>query len=644
MTLAKRHFQRLWFPEPGTGGTVPSRAEHGLTRAEFDAAMPVEFWREVVDRVAVEAPGTLLLAEAFWLMEGYFVRTLGMHRVYNSAFMNMLRDEENANYRRVIKNTLEFDPEVLKRYVNFMNNPDERTAVDQFGEGDKYFGVCTVMATLPGLPMFGHGQVEGFTEKYGMEYRRAYHDERPDPALVARHEREIAPLLHRRALFAEARDFRLYDFFTEEGWVNEDVFAYSNRDGDESALVVYHNRFASTPGWVRVSCAYADKTAEGRPLLQQSLGQALGLSTDHGVYVRYRDAFTGLQYLQPSSALADKGLRLELDAYTCHVFLDWRQVRATGDRPWAQLADQLGGGGVPDLDEALRMLELAPVHGALRRLLDPELAASFAEAGRRPSLEDEEARIVAEAGRRAGAFLVEGRRLGGATTGRTAADSGEPARDLDTVIRAFERRLEAALRLGAVEAHFASPWSREVRAVLPSAESTPAEATAVWGTILAWCALEALGSFCNLADGDRAVVQLFDALRLREPMAQALEALGHEGEERWRAAARVRAAFALTAREPDPESGPTRFLDLLRGPLDADAAWLIGLHEHEGVHYFVKEPFERLVWWTALRRLLALAVDSDPDREAIRRLERDIVASTRAGGTAGYRLPGGRGG
>ena len=43
-------------------------------------------------------------------MEGYFVRTLGMHRVYNSAFMNMMRDEKNAEYRPVIKNTLEFDP------------------------------------------------------------------------------------------------------------------------------------------------------------------------------------------------------------------------------------------------------------------------------------------------------------------------------------------------------------------------------------------------------------------------------------------------------------------------------------------------------------------------------------------------------
>ncbi|MGZ8501549.1 MAG: alpha-amylase family glycosyl hydrolase, partial [Candidatus Limnocylindrales bacterium] len=126
MVLAKKHVQRLWFPEPGHGGAIPSRAGHGLTRAEFDRAMPREFWREVVDRVAVEVPGTLLLAEAFWLLEGYFVRTLGMHRVYNSAFMNMLRDERNADYRLVIRNTLEFDPAILGRFVNFMSNPDER--------------------------------------------------------------------------------------------------------------------------------------------------------------------------------------------------------------------------------------------------------------------------------------------------------------------------------------------------------------------------------------------------------------------------------------------------------------------------------------------------------------------------------------
>jgi hypothetical protein len=132
MTLSKKHYQRLWFPIPGTGGAIPSRSDYGMTRQAFDEAMPEEFWREVVDRINSEMPNTLLLAEAFWLMEGYFVRTLGMHRVYNSAFMHMLMKEENNKYRELIKNTLDFNPEILKRYVNFMSNPDEETAVNLF--------------------------------------------------------------------------------------------------------------------------------------------------------------------------------------------------------------------------------------------------------------------------------------------------------------------------------------------------------------------------------------------------------------------------------------------------------------------------------------------------------------------------------
>ncbi len=107
MTLTKKHYQRLWFPIPGTGSGIPSRSDYSMTRSQFDEAMPNEFWREVVDRINTEMPSTLLLAEAFWLMESYFVRTLGMHRVYNSAFMHMLMKEENEKYRLLIKNTLE---------------------------------------------------------------------------------------------------------------------------------------------------------------------------------------------------------------------------------------------------------------------------------------------------------------------------------------------------------------------------------------------------------------------------------------------------------------------------------------------------------------------------------------------------------
>ncbi|MDB4937538.1 MAG: Alpha-amylase family protein, partial [Labilithrix sp.] len=116
MTLAKRHFSRLWFPLPGSGGAIPSRSDYAMTQEEFDRVFPVEFWRDVVDTVKERAPDTLLLAEAFWMMEGYFVRSLGMHRVYNSAFMNMLKREENDKYRQTIKNVLDFEPEILKRF------------------------------------------------------------------------------------------------------------------------------------------------------------------------------------------------------------------------------------------------------------------------------------------------------------------------------------------------------------------------------------------------------------------------------------------------------------------------------------------------------------------------------------------------
>lgn len=344
MTLAKKHVQRLWFPEPGAGGAIPSRSQYGMTKSEFDNRVPEEFWREVVDRVAIEVPDTLLLAEAFWLMEGYFVRTLGMHRVYNSAFMHMLRDEDNAKYRLAIKNTLEFDPQILKRYVNFMNNPDEKSAVEQFGNGDKYFGICTLLSTLPGLPMFGHGQIEGYSEKYGMEFRRAKWDETPDEGLIRGHEWRIFPLLHRRYLFADVEQFLLYDFYSPNGGVDEEVFAYSNRFNDERGFVIYHNKFADTRGWIKTSAAYIDKTS-GKTL-RKNIAEGLGLPRVG--HVIFKDYVTQLEYIRSCRDIWDKGMYIELGAYQCHAFLDWRFV---AENKWKIICDQLNGSGVPSMQD-----------------------------------------------------------------------------------------------------------------------------------------------------------------------------------------------------------------------------------------------------------------------------------------------------
>ncbi len=547
MTLAKRHFHRLWFPGPGSSGAIPSRAEYSMSDEEFNRIMPDEFWREVVDRVAAEVPGTLLLAEAFWLMEGYFVRTLGMHRVYNSAFMVMTRDEDNAKYRSVLKNTLEFDPDIMKRYVNFMSNPDERTAIDQYGKGDKSFGVAVMMSTLPGLPMFGHGQIEGYTEKYGMEYYRPRYDETPDGWLIERHDREIAPLLKRRWLFAESYNFLLYDFFHDSGSVDENVYAYSNRVNDQRALIVYNNVYGSTQGTIRMSAAYADK-GSGQ-LRQRSLWEGLGLN-DAGSILSFRDSLTGLEYLRRAREIGDRGLRLELHAYQSHVLLDWRELYASASQPWDRLCDQLGGRGVPSLDDALVNLELRPVHDALRAALDPHLVHMLAELA-------EPAQIAGAPARKSSgksqsvfferAWSAAAQLLTTALPALARRSGGDRAINVTLVASlapVFRKLVRGATLLHSMEALFPVKWPASARRMLPNA-NPQGPSTALWGPVLAWILLQVTAEAIDATRPEQSAVDVFDRLRLREPLAQAFHALGLEGEEGWRAAARIKALLLI---------------------------------------------------------------------------------------------------
>ncbi|HLP17635.1 MAG TPA: alpha-amylase family glycosyl hydrolase [Bacteroidota bacterium] len=376
MTLAKKHFQRLWYPIPGTGGGIPSRSDYPVPNDEFHAMFPNEFWREVVDRINSEMPHTLLLAEAFWLMEGYFVRTLGMHRVYNSAFMHMLMKEENSKYRMLIKNTLEFNPEILKRYVNFMSNPDEETAIAQFGKDDKYFGVALMMATLPGLPMFAHGQIEGFTEKYGMEYQRAYYDEYPDSYLVRRHEHEIFPILRKRHLFSQVTNFQLYDFHDVRGYVNENVFAYTNMSGSERAVIFYHNKYEETSGWIRYSLPKNEAGETAGSTSTKTIGDALSFNGGERMYYIFRDYKSNLEYIRSGREIHDHGIYSHLRAFEYCIFLDFQEVYdATGE--YERLAGYLGGRGTPNMQSALKEMKLRTVADAVAVLVTKDYTAAM---------------------------------------------------------------------------------------------------------------------------------------------------------------------------------------------------------------------------------------------------------------------------
>ncbi|MBS3740973.1 MAG: hypothetical protein KGY74_02505 [Candidatus Cloacimonetes bacterium] len=362
MTLAKRHIRRLWYPQPGEGGDIPSRSNFGMSRKKFNKIMPNEFWREVVDKVESEAPDTLLLAEAFWMMEGYFVRTLGMHRVYNSAFMNMLENEKNRNFKQLIFDVLQFNPGILKRFVNFMSNPDEETAIDQFGADDKYFGTCVLMSTLPGLPMFAHGQVEGLSEKYGMDFLKPRLAEKENQYLIHRHEKEISPLLRKRYQFSGVEKFFIFNFKTESGTVNDDVISYANNSAGEKSLVVFNNKFSDTDGFLKLGINY-NRRKDDKSFFQDkfSISEILELNNENTAWITFIDKTTGNEYLRSVSELNNVGLRLELQAFQYHVFIDFKQISDGESRIWKKLFDHFGYGGVDSWDKEYRKIQLGPI-------------------------------------------------------------------------------------------------------------------------------------------------------------------------------------------------------------------------------------------------------------------------------------------
>ncbi|NCD05109.1 MAG: alpha-amylase [Spirochaetia bacterium] len=367
MTLAKKHIQRLWYPKLGHGGDIAGRTIYSMSDEEFNNKIPKEFWREVVDRMAEELPDTLLLAEAFWMMEGYFVRTLGMHRVYNSAFMNMLKNQENNKYIESIKTTLSFDPEILKRYVNFMSNPDEETAIGQFGDGDKYFGVCTLLSTMPGLPMFGHGQIEGFKEKYGMEYKKAYWDEWPNEWLINEHYKKIFPLLKKRYLFSGVQYFNIYDLL-EYGNRKKAVFCYSNGTENEKTLVFYNNQYESVEGNIKLSAPKLDKNTNIKVV--SNIAENLNLSLSGKTFLIYKNFNDGLTYLTPSLKIYDEGFWIHLNGYETKVLLDIREVEDI-DGAYSKLYSHLSNSGVEDINLEINAMRLSPVYKAMDNLRSP---------------------------------------------------------------------------------------------------------------------------------------------------------------------------------------------------------------------------------------------------------------------------------
>ena len=356
-----------------------------------------------------------------------------------------------------------------------------------------------------------------------------------------------------------------------------------------------------------------------RSLRRRSLGAGLGLEHHayEGTFARAREARTGLEYLWPADAIVREGLWLELGLYDYRVYLDWRVVADGPGASWARLASTLGGRGVPSLDDALRDLDLEPVHAALAAVLAAGAGAARREAAARlvGAVRDatgarggaKDAEVIDRIER--GLASIDGSVGRGATPGRAAPSA--------TATDAPAGRGRAARRTVAAPAEtLADPTTRvamRARTVI-AALGRLGDATDVQATATAWFtdlrlgpALERILGASGRSDAPEAVHRTWLLLRL--PASRGAVTKAATGTGRSKTAPNLAAALAA-------------------GWLaDDDLRTFLGVHEAGGTTWLRSEPLGTLAGWS-----LALAAAEGGDTvAAAEALDRVVGAVVEAG-------------
>jgi hypothetical protein len=148
------------------------------------------FWREAIARLRRRHPGFLLLAEAYWGLEGRLLDE-GFDFVYDKTLYDRLRGHD----AEAVRAHLRADPAFQSRLCRFVENHDEERAVEAFGlEGS--LAAAAVALCAPGLKLIHDGQLEG--RRVRLPVQLARRPEEPSRETVRRFYAALLPALQAR--------------------------------------------------------------------------------------------------------------------------------------------------------------------------------------------------------------------------------------------------------------------------------------------------------------------------------------------------------------------------------------------------------------------------------------------------------------
>jgi hypothetical protein len=188
--------------------------------------------------------------------------------------------------------------------------------------------------------------------------------------------------------------------------------------------------------------------------------------------------------------------------------------------------------------------------------------------------------------------------------------------------------IQSAVRLPQLDRKASKEWPDAARNTLPI-QSPQSTSVAIWAPVLAWSVLR------HLAPSVTLVLETFDQCQFRAALAEIFSSLGLEGDDAWRAAARIRVLLSNESSHAD--SSLKSLLLSQEFWSDPDVRWLAGVSEYQENTYVNKELFEDLLCWL---QLPDLTKDEDDDLQPanLEHIERRLADVFTTAQEAGYEV------
>jgi hypothetical protein len=241
-----------------------------------------EFWTEAIAAV----PGLLLIAEVYWDLE-WRLQQLGFHFTYDKRLYDRLRGPA-----REAALHLKADLAFQSRLVRFLENHDEPRSAAVFGADHLQAAACLV-ATLPGMRLYHHGQLDGRLLQVPVHLGKAAPE---------------SPNSNVRGLYQKLLRQTREEVFHKGAWRLLEVGPEG--DGSSDNLIAYEWRFGKV--WRVVAVNLSGQAAQGRLPLSDTVKPS-------GTY-RFTDELNGQAYDRDGEDLARNGLFIRLEPYRAHLF------------------------------------------------------------------------------------------------------------------------------------------------------------------------------------------------------------------------------------------------------------------------------------------------------------------------------------